>query len=400
MGKILIINTGSSSLKFALYDCEADSLLVKARFERLGTKRPEFISERFYDGATGPGEIIDEQPTKVEDVGDALKAALDFLLKERLLTSLNEIVAVGHRVVHGAEEFKEAVIATSDVQKRIKVLSQFAPLHNPFNLKGIELSQKLLKVPQIAVFDTAFHQTLPKKAYLYGISLDFYKEHGIRKYGFHGTNHKYCALRLKEILGQMPRRLITCHLGNGSSITAIEDGRSIDTSMGFTPTDGLIMGTRSGAIDPEVILYLLRDLKQSPSKIDDFLNKESGLKSITGSADVRDIWAKVCKGDENAKLALEMLSYETARFIGAYAVALNGLDALLFTGGIGENAWYLRSEICNQLGHLGVMIDTDANQSNHEEISSQKAKVRTFVLKANEELQIGRETLSLLERNS
>jgi acetate kinase len=399
VGKILIVNTGSSSLKCAIYDCENDALLVKVAIERLGSRKQKFISERFYDGSTGPGEVIQERPVTLSGVKAALRFTIDFLLKERLLVSLKELRAVGHRVVHGAEAFTGAVLVTREVKKRIRDLAAFAPLHNPFNLKGIELCEKLLNVPQVAVFDTAFHQTLPRKAFLYGISLSFYKEHGIRKYGFHGTNHKYCALRVKELLGQMPRRVITCHLGNGSSVTAIEDGRSIDTSMGFTPTDGLIMGTRSGAIDPEVILYLLRELKKSPQKIDHFLNKESGLKSIAGSSDIRDIWTAVKKGDKDAKLALEMLAYETASFIGSYATALNGIDALVFSGGIGENAWFLRSEICNQLGHLGVMIDTDKNQHNREEISKQGAKVRTFVVRANEELQIGRESFALLDEN-
>ncbi|MBR9693386.1 acetate/propionate family kinase, partial [Candidatus Woesearchaeota archaeon] len=377
-----------------------DGLLSRGRIEKLGTKGCFVVLEHYGGSDTGEGVIIERERITVKDVKHAIKWALNYLLKEGFLQNLGEIVCVGHRVVHGAEKYKQAVLVDKHVRKDIDRLSKFAPLHNPHNLDGIQRCTHLFKhVPQVAVFDTAFHQTLPEKAYLYGISPEFHDKYGIRKYGFHGTNHKYCALKAAELLKHMPKRMITCHLGNGSSVTAVKNGQSVDTSMGFTPTDGLIMGTRSGALDPEVVLYLLRELKAKPAKIDEFLNKESGLLSIAGTSDVRELWERAVKGDKSSTLALDMLGYEITRYIGAYAAALNGLDCLVFTGGIGENAWYVRSEACNNLGHLGIMIDTDKNQKNEHIISTPDSKVTVFVLKANEELQIAREAAAVWKEN-
>ncbi len=390
--KVLVINAGSSSIKFAIYLIPADSLLIKGHIDRLGSEQCTFKVDRFYAGPTGIGEVVEQQPFHLKDVKHAIPFILDYLLKEGILKSLDEIVAVGHRVVHGADKYNSAALINAEVKQNIRHLSKYAPLHNPHNLVGIERCEKLLKgVHQVAVFDTAFHQSMPNWTYLYGIDPDFYAEHGIRKYGFHGTSHKYCSLKATEFLGFMPKRMITCHLGNGSSITAIKNGLSVDTSMGFTPTDGLIMGTRSGAIDPEVILYLLRELKQKPEKIDQFLNKESGLKSIAGSGDVRDIWNNARHGDQQSALALDMLSYEIARYIGGYAATLNGLDCLVFTAGIGENAWYVRAAVCANLSFLGLQIDEDKNQRNHHDITGPDSIVKVFVIPANEELQIARE---------
>jgi len=392
---ILVLNAGSSSVKFALYSPEHDALLVRGRIERVGTPEAMLRFERFFSGGSGTEEEVQEYPVMV-GADNALPFLLDLLLRERLLGSLRDIAAVGHRVVHGGALYAAAAVVDDKVLRDIEELSRFAPLHQPHNLHGIRQSMRLLRVPNVAVFDTAFHQTMKPKVYLYGISPELYRRYGIRKYGFHGTNHKRCALAAGEILGGMPRRMVTCHLGNGSSVTAVLDGKSVDTSMGFTPTDGLLMGTRSGAMDPEAVLYLLRELHKSPKKIGEFLNQESGLKAIAGTEDVRDIWRMACDGDENAKLALDMLAYRIAGFIGSYAAALNGLDCLVFTGGIGENAWYVRSEVCRQLGHLGVRLDTDRNQANVQEISAQDGKVKVLIIPADEELQIGRETRDAL----
>lgn len=391
-GKVLILNTGSSSVKFGLYSPEADSLLFRGRIERLGTERATLITERFYGSSTGDGEVMEEEPTDVKDAKRAIPFILDLLLRQHALGSLKEIVAVGHRVVHGGERYDRAALVTEEVKADIRAFAKFAPLHNPHNLVGIERCERLLKgTVNVAVFDTAFHQTMPEKAYRYGLGAELHEKYGIRKYGFHGTNHKYCSIAAGELLGTRPRRIITCHLGNGSSITAIQDGMSIDTSMGFTPTDGLIMGTRSGAIDPEAVLYLLRELHQTPERIDEFLNRKSGLKSIAGSADVRDIWRKARRGEQEAILALDMLVYQVVKYIGSYAAVMGGLDCLVFSGGIGENAWYVRSAICNLLGHLGIRIDTEQNQRSHWLITAPQSRVPVLVIRANEELQIGRD---------
>ncbi len=391
--KVLVLNTGSSSVKFGLYSIKEDALLLKGRVERLGSPDALLVLERFYGSGEDAGTLMEERPAGARDVHHAIPLILDLLLKERFLRSLDEILAVGHRVVHGAETYTTAVVVTSVVEEDIRELSRFAPLHNPFNLDGIRRCKALVGgAPSVAVFDTAFHHTMPREVFLYGISPRLYERFGVRKYGFHGTNHKYCSLRAKELLGTMPKRLVTCHLGNGSSVTAIEDGLSVDTSMGFTPTDGLIMGTRSGAIDPEAVLYLTRELRLSPEKVDAFLNKESGLKAIAGSSDMRDIRRKADRGDPDARLALDMLIYRIRRFIGGYAATLGGLDCLVFTGGIGENAWYVREAVCERLEYLGILLDRTKNRANDHEISSSESKVKVFVIPANEELQIARET--------
>ena len=395
-GKILVLNTGSSSVKFSVYDLGSDTLLIKGGLDRLGEKGSTLVLERFYTTKGGLGETLEATPSRIKDVGHALPFILDLLLKEKTISSLKEITGVGHRVVHGAEKYAVATIVTPTVLRDIDSLSAFAPLHNPYNLQGIMRVQELLPgVPNVAVFDTAFHQTMEPKTYLYGLPPEYHDKDGIRKYGFHGTNHKYCSLRTAELLGKMPSKLITCHLGNGSSITAIRDGKSADTSMGFTPTQGLIMGTRSGVLDPEVVLYLVRRFR-SVDKVEEFLNKECGLKAIAGTSDMRDIWKAVNEGDPRAKLALDMLIGRVLHYVGAYAATLDGLECLVFTGGMGENAWYIREGACSGLTHLGVKLDQEKNRANAATISAPDSKVKVLVIKANEELQIGRETRDAL----
>lgn len=395
MGKVLTFNAGSSSIKWAFYDPKKDALLIKGRIERLGTSEATSFVKRFFTSKMGIGETVDEQPTKIRNSEQALPFILDTLSKEGFIKSAKDIAGVGHRVVHGGEIYKEGAIITAEVVEDIGKLAKFAPLHQPHNLGGIKACEKLLpEAENVAIFDTAFHQTMKPSAFLYGLSPKIYKKYGIRKYGFHGTNHKYCMLETEKILGKLPRRLITCHLGNGSSITAIRKGKSVDTSMGFTPTDGLVMGTRSGAIDPEAVLYLLREWHQKPEKLEEFLNHDSGLKAIAGTEDMRDIWTSIKKGNQKAKIAFEMLCYQVAKYIGSYAAALNGLDCLVFTGGMGEKAWYVRAEICYRLGHLGILLDTEKNQGHAENIA--RGKIPILIIPANEELQIARETAEML----
>lgn len=437
--KILVLNTGSSSIKFSLYSIKDDALLFRARIERLGEEDCDahLVVEHAYKN----GETVEESTIQIKDVESGIPFILDYLKREEHLHSFDDIFAVVHRVVHGADKYSKATLITPKVIEDIDSLSHYAPLHNPHNLLGIKISKLLLpNVPNVAVFDTAFHHTMKPEAYLYGISQRLYKEHGLRKYGFHGTNHKYCSLAVAEITGKRPERLITCHLGNGSSITAIKNGESIDTSMGFTPTDGVIMGTRSGAIDPEAVLFLQRELHKTPDEIDQFLNKESGLKAIAGTEDLRDIHRRAEKGDESARLALTMLSYHVAQYIGGYSATLGGLDCLVFTAGIGEHAWYIREAICKELPYLGVHLDKELNRENALEItlstpgsittestdweneengdkkkdsgvdegdngerrngSADGNSVRVFIIPANEELQMAREARELLLSNT
>jgi len=392
-----VLNTGSSSVKFALYSIKEDALLIKGRLEGFKEGRAELVTEEYFKVRPADGEILQEEPIHIKDIHNAVPFVIDLLLKRRFLRSLDELAAVGHRVVHGGERYQTATVVDTHVIRDIQTLSKFAPLHNPFNLEGITRCQKLLpKLQNVAVFDTAFHQTMPKETFLYGIPTQLYDKYAIRKYGFHGTNHKYCSRAAKELLGALPKRMVTCHLGNGSSVTAVKNGYSIDTSMGFTPTDGIIMGTRSGAIDPEVVLFLLHELRMGPEKINELLNKHSGFKAIAGTSDMREIWLRTRKGDKDALLALHMLQESIAKYVGSYVTELDGLDCLVFTGGIGENAWYVRKGVCDQLGCFGVKLDAERNRANERVISADDSKVVVLVIPANEELQIGRETKALV----
>ncbi|MBS3107850.1 acetate kinase [Candidatus Woesearchaeota archaeon] len=368
--KILVLNTGSSSVKFKLFDKE--QVLAHGLIEEIGLKNSSFI----FNGH--------RTKAKVNDPTAALKLVFDYL-KSDILGSLSEINAVGHRVVHGGDKFYKPTLINKNVIDSIRKFSSLAPLHNPSNLSGIMACKKLLpKVKQFAVFDTAFHQTIPKEAFLYGIPLKYYRKYKIRKYGFHGTNHQYMYEEACRILGRKLKKVITCHLGNGSSVTAIKEGKSIDTSMGFTPLQGLMMGTRSGDIDPEIIEYIMKKEHKSIAQVMLLLNKNSGLKGLTGNSDFRLVVKKSMKGDKNASLGLKMYLYKLEEYIGAYRELLQGLDALVISGGIGEYNPFVRSRICKS---LGIKINKKANAKNKTILSKKPA---VLIIKANEELMIAR----------
>lgn len=385
--KILVINSGSSSLKFQLFESSGGfACLYKGMIDRIGLTGTKFVEN---------GKEC--ETIAAQNHESAVKFAFSILLKKKLIKNPSEIKAVGHRVVHGGEKYLSATRITPAVLKQIKKLCELAPLHNPPNLASIMACKKILpKTPQVAIFDTAFHQSIPEKAFLYALPYEYYKRFGIRRYGFHGTSHKYVSTETAKLLKSKKSKIIVCHFGNGSSITAVEDGRSIDTSMGFTPLEGLPMGTRCGDIDPAIVFELQEMLKISTDEIDNILNKKSGLKGLSGiSSDMRDLWA-VCKSNPRAKLAMSVLAYRAAKYIGAYAAALCGLDAITFTAGIGENAWYLRKEICDYLTHLGVQLDAGKNKKNSLLISSNKSKIKVFVVPTNEEKEIALETAQIL----
>ncbi len=328
----------------------------------------------------------------------ALQTALKMLLQQKIITSLKQIDAVGHRVVHGGVKYRHATIINKKVIAAVKNLSNLAPLHNPHNLAAIKACGKLLPhVPQVAVFDTAFHQSMPKKAYLYALPYYFYKKLGIRRFGFHGTSHAYVSKKTIQLLRKKQSKIVVCHLGNGSSVTAIQNGECIDTSMGFTPLEGVPMGTRSGDIDSAIIFFLIKKLKLPPAKIEEIVTKKSGLLGLSEiSSDVRDLWVAAKKNNTRAKLTLEILAYRTAKYIGAYAASMDGLDAISFTAGIGENAYYLRQAICDYFSYLKLKIDPVKNKKNTLSIHKKDSKVKVFVIPANEEMEIAVQTVEAI----
>lgn len=379
--KILVLNSGSSSLRFELFS-----------YNQSGKNHSGIKS--LHEG------MIDRIgfPDSVKNYDQALKKALKELIEKKHIKSLDEIKAVGHRVVHGGEKYKDPVKITPAVIKEIKALSKLAPLHNPPNLKGINAVTKQLKiVPQVAVFDTAFHQTLEPKAYLYALPIEYYKKFGIRRYGFHGTSHLYVSREVQKLLKKKNSKIITCHIGNGVSATAVKNGKSIDTSMGFTPLEGLPMGTRCGDIDPAIVYKLMEKLKVDTKEIDNILNKKSGLKGFfKKSSDMRDIWAAAKRKDKQALFTIEYLSYKLAKYIGSYAAALNGADAIAFTAGIGEHAWYVRKQTCQYLKFMGIKINHQKNLKDKTEISTPDSKVKVFVIPTDEEKEIAYQTIRLL----
>lgn len=386
--KILVINSGSSSLKLQLIDSYKWQVLYKGIVEAIGLPFCEYRSS--HGNAECP---------KIKTHNSAFKLALKHLKDSELIESLQEIKAIGHRVVHGGEKYKDATKITPAVFKQIKDLSALAPLHNPPNLEGIKASKKALpKTPNVAIFDTAFHQTIDEKAYLYGLPYELYKKHGIRKYGFHGTSHKYVAEEARRYLGaRKSKHLITCHLGNGASITAVKNGKSVDTSMGFTPLEGVMMGTRSGDIDPAIIFHLRYHLKIRTDKIYHMLNYDSGLKGVFGKSDMREIRDAFFKNNKKAQLALDMYCYRIAKYIGSYLVALGQLDGLVFTGGIGENAWYIRKMICNYL-HLELNDKKNKKtEYSNKLVKISRGKPAVLVIPTNEELQIAKETFEIVK---
>lgn len=394
--KILVLNAGSSSLRYELFNVSQGPGAKKSPRNRNNHSHLTSL----YEGMIDRIGFSDS----VKNYDQALKKALNELISKKFIKNLDEIAYVGHRVVHGGEKYRNPVKITPAVIKEIHKLSRLAPLHNPPNLKGIKAVIKQLKnVPQVAVFDTAFHQTLETKAYLYALPLEYYKKFGIRRYGFHGTSHLFVSKEAQKLLDKTGTRkrgsgkIITCHIGNGVSVTAIKDGKSVDTSMGFTPLEGLPMGTRCGDIDPAIVYKLMEKLKIGTKEIDEILNKKSGLKGIFGeSSDMRDVWAKAQKKDKKAMFAINYISYKLAKYIGAYAAALNGVDAIVFTAGIGQFAWYVRKETCEYLSFLGLKLDDKKNKSCQLEISTPNSKVKVYVITTDEEKEIALQTLQLL----
>lgn len=393
---ILVINCGSSSLKYQLIDSKNESVLAKGLCDRIGIDG-SFIKQ----SAPGKDDVVINIDLK--DHNKAIEEVIKALTNKEygVIESLADISAVGHRIVHGGEKFHESVIIDDEVMKAIEECVPLAPLHNPPNITGIKACQASMKgVPQVAVFDTAFHQTMPKEAYMYAIPYEYYQKHGIRKYGFHGTSHKYVAERCAALMGRPIEELkiITCHIGNGGSIAAVKYGKCIDTSMGFTPLDGLEMGTRSGILDPAAVLFIMESEHISDADMNTVLNKKSGLLGVSGvSSDMRDVRAAADAGNERAKLALDIFAYRVKSYIGEYAAVLNGVDAIVFTAGIGENDADTRLSCASGLEYLGVKMDAEKNKvrGGEHEISADGSDVKVFVISTNEELAIARETAKL-----
>ncbi|MFF5381242.1 acetate/propionate family kinase [Pedobacter suwonensis] len=394
---ILVINSGSSSLKYQLFKMPEKAPVCSGLAERIGIEG-SFIKHTVYN--KGEKQSI-EAPGFVADHGEALKQVLALLTEGdyAVIASPDDIAAVGHRVVHGGEHFSGPTIITEEVKHQIKKLFSLAPLHNPVNYKCIEVAeQTFVNAKQIAVFDTAFHQTIPEQAYRYAIPESYYKEDGIRVYGFHGTSHKYVSEQAVNWLGQKESKIISVHLGNGCSITAIKNGQSIDTSMGFGPLSGLMMGTRSGDIDPSVIFHLMEHSGYTLSQLSTLVNKQCGLLGVGGSSDMRDIRKMVNEGKKAAVLAVKLYAYRIKKFIGAYAAVLNGIDAIVFTAGVGENDSQMREAVCSELEYLGIELDQELNatyKGELKEISAATARVKILVIPTNEEYEIAHQCFGL-----
>lgn len=391
--KIMSINAGSSSLKFQVFEMPEETLLVKGLFERIGLEEEMGFSYSLKDAKV-------KTTIKGKTHEEAIEFLLHFLLERNVLTSLQELAGVGHRVAHGGEDFKKSSLVDLDALQKIKALGKLAPLHNPVNVVGIEALQKdLPDCPQVAVFDTSFHQTMEAKNYIYPLPYRFYEEDSVRRYGFHGTSHQFVASEAANCLEKPLEslKIISCHLGNGASICGIKDGKSVITSMGFTPLAGLMMGTRCGDIDPSIIPFLQNEKNLSANDIDKLMNGESGFKGITGfSSDTRDIISEAEKGNDRAKLALDMFASRVKQTIGAYAAELDGVDVLIFTAGIGENSSVIREMVCENLTFLGIELDPQMNQKNNRRISTETSKVEVLVVETNEELMIVRDTYHLI----
>ena len=393
---VLVINCGSSSLKYQLINSDTEDVLAKGLCERIG------IDGRLVYQKAGCDKEITEaaMPTHKE----AIQMVLDALVNDKTgaVKSLSEVNAVGHRIVHGGEKFASSVVITDEVLEAVAQCNDLAPLHNPANLIGINACKELMpSVPMVAVFDTAFHQTMPEKAYLYGLPYEYYEKYKVRRYGFHGTSHSFVSKETANFLGMdlENSRIIVCHLGNGASVSAVKDGKCIDTSMGLTPLEGLVMGTRSGDIDPAIMEYIAKKEDLDIAGVMNVLNKKSGLEGISGlSSDFRDLTAGAKDGNKRAIAAIEVFCYRVAKYVGSYAAAMNGVDAIAFTAGIGENVGLVREKICSYLGYLGITLDAEANEKRGDNcvISAADSKVKVAVIPTNEELAICRETVALV----
>ena len=395
--KILVLNNGSSSVKYKLIDSDTKQVLAEGGVEKIGLP-DSFIKFKLADGKKETVTV--SMPDHKEAIRQVFKVLTD--PEKGVIRNLDEIQAVGHRVVHGMEYFNKSVLITPEVIEKVKECYPVAPLHNPANITGIEAVLDLLPgVPQVAVFDTAFHQTMPAKAYMYALPYEDYEKYGIRRYGFHGTSHRYVSRRACEFLGldYKTQRIITCHIGNGGSITAIMDGMSVDTSMGLTPTEGLMMGTRVGDVDPGALVYLMERTGLDAKGLQKVINKESGVLGISGiSNDMRDIEDGIKAGNERARLAMDMYEYRILKYIGAYTAVLGGVDVIVFTGGVGENQTGTRETICRQLAYLGITFDAEANKTRGEEIeiSGKDSKVHVVVIPTDEELMIAEDTAEIV----
>ena len=397
---ILVVNAGSSSLKYQLIDMDNESVLAKGNCDRIGIDG--HVSHKTGDGRTFDADC--NFPTHTE----AFEKLVDVLTTgdAAVIKSMDEISAVGHRIVQGAEVFSETTLVTDEVIDKIDGLSELAPVHNHPHALALRACKKVIPAscPQVVVFDTAFHQTMPEKAYMFGLPYECYEKLHVRKYGFHGTSHRFVSAALADAMGKDIKdlKIVSCHLGNGSSITAIEGGKSIDTTMGFTPLDGVIMGTRSGAVDPSAVEFVQKKLGLTADQMSDYLNKKSGFLGISGiSSDNRDIAAAAAKGDKRAILAGEMLRYEIKKYIGSFTAVMNGLDAVIFTGGIGENAPEVRADVCANMDYLGIKLDASKNDGLRGKlckISADDSKVEVWVVPTNEELLIARDTLALISK--
>lgn len=398
--KILVLNCGSSSIKYKLYDMEGEKVLAQGGVERIGLDGA-FIKVTLPSGEKR--QIMHDMPDHKEGVNVVFKALLD--PEMGALKSLDEIDAVGHRIVQGGDKFNQSVLVDKSVEDGIEELCDLAPVHNAGHLKGIRAVDALMpKTPQVVVFDNAFHSTMPDYAYLYAIPYELYEKYHVRRYGFHGTSHRYVSKRVCEILGldQADSKVITCHIGNGASIAAVLNGKVVDTSMGLTPLAGVMMGSRSGDIDPSAVTYLMEKLNMTPHEMSDFLNKKSGVLGITGiSSDMRDVEAAANEGNERAVLALKMYAYRVKKYIGSYAAAMGGVDAVVFTAGVGENQTGLRADICRGLEFLGIEIDEAANaaaRGREAVISSPSSRVKVVVVPTDEEIVIARDTQALVAK--
>lgn len=394
---VLVINCGSSSLKFQLINSDTEAVLAKGLCERIGID-----GSLTYQPAGGEKKTENkDMPTHNEAIRYVIEALTD--TQTGVVKSLDEIGAVGHRIVHGGEKFAQSAVITDEMLKAVEECNDLAPLHNPANLIGVAACKKVMpNTPMVGVFDTAFHQTMPEKAYMYGLPYEYYDKYKVRRYGFHGTSHSFVSKRTAEVMDRPydQTKTIVCHLGNGASVCAVENGKSVDTSMGLTPLEGLVMGTRSGDIDPAILVFLAKKEDMDIAQLMNMLNKRSGVYGLSDnlSSDFRDLGTGAAEGNKPAQTALDVFCYRVAKYVGSYAAAMNGVDAIAFTAGIGENDYHVRETICSYLGYLGVEIDKKANETRGEEIeiSTPDSKVRVYVIPTNEELAIARETVALV----
>ncbi len=397
--KVLVVNAGSSSLKYQLFDTETGDVLAKGNCERIGIEGSRLIHK-----INGKDDYVKE--TNLENHSEAMKLVVSALLDKEVgcISSVDEIEAIGHRVVHGGPYFTESVLATDDVMETLEKCTSYAPLHTPAHIMGIKGCKAVMpNTPEVLVFDTAFHQTMPKAAYMYGLSYDMYEDYQIRRYGAHGTSHRYVSGEMCKIIGKTEgTKIVTCHIGNGSSITAVKDGKCVDTSMGFTPLDGILMGTRCGSIDPAIVPYIMEKKGYTPAEMDNYMNKKCGFEGISGvGSDSRDVEKAMLEGNERAKLVYDMLCYQIKKFIGSYSAAMGGLNAIVFTAGIGEHAPYIREKALEGLEYLGVKLDKERNTFKHSstpvKLSADDSAVEVYMIPTNEELVIAKDTEAIVK---